>query len=108
MWQLTHEGKYVKVHGTPEFRVFTMVDPKEGIMFEIITQNLGQVGKVGYETCLKENYLFYDLEKKLIFRKKDFPQDIIQFYLSEIEKGYYFSKTIMTLLKKRNLIENRN
>jgi hypothetical protein len=108
MWQLTRKGKYVKIHGSPEFRVYSMVDPDHGIMFEIIIQELGQVGKAGYEICLKEQYLEYDPEKKLVFRKKDFPQDIIQFYLSEIENGYYFSKTIMGLLKKRNLIENRN
>ena len=85
-----------------------MVDPEHGVMFEIITQELGQVGKTGYETCLREHYLEYDTERKLVFRKKDFPQDIIQFYLSEIENGYNFSKIIMAMLKKRNLIENRN
>lgn len=108
MWQLTHKGKYIKVHGSPEFRVYSMVDPDHGIIFEIITQELGQVGKFGYEICLKENYLDYDSEKKIVIRKKDFPQDLIQFYLSEIENGYHFSKTIMAMLKKRNLIENMN
>jgi hypothetical protein len=106
MWQLTRKGKYVKVHGSPEFRVYSMVDPDNGVIFEIITQELGQVGKSGYEICLQENYLDYEPKKKIVFRKKDFPNDLIQFYLSEIENGYYFSKTIMTMLKKRNLIEN--
>ncbi len=108
MWQLTHEGKYIKVQGSPEFRVYNMVDPDEGILFEIISQELGPVGKMGYEICLKEEYLEYNTDKKLVFRKKDFPRDLIQFYLMEIENGYFFSKSIMGMLKKRNLIEKIN
>lgn len=108
MWQLTHEGKYVKIHGSPEYRVFNMVDPEHGVLFEIIVQELGQVGKHGYEICLREEYLEYDTDKRIVVRKKDFPQDVIRFYLNEIENGYNFSKTIMGMLKKRNLIENQN
>ena len=106
MWNLTHEGKYIKMHGSPEYRVYEMVDPEHGVMFEIIKQELGNVGKMGYETCLKEGYLEYDNDKNLVFQKKEFNQDIIQFYLLEIENGYHFSKSIMNMLKKRNLIEN--
>lgn len=105
MWQLTHEGKYVKTHGSPEFRVYNMVEPENGIMFEIITHELGTVGKIGYNLCLKEEYLAYNAEKKLIFRNKEFLKDIVQSYLFEIENGFYLSKKIMTMLKKRNLIE---
>lgn len=105
MWQLTHEGTYVKNHGSPEFRVYNMVDPEHGILFEIIIQELGLVGKMGYEICLKEEYLEYNSEKRLIFRKKEFVKDEIQFYLCEIENGFTLSKNIMNMLKKRNLIE---
>ena len=108
MWKLTHEGKYVKIHGSPEYRVFNMVDPEHGILFELISQELGNVGKKGYETCLKDGYLKYDHDKHLVFRVKQYKQDMIQFYLKEIEHGYIFSKTIMNMLKKRNLIENCN
>ncbi len=105
MWQLTHEGTYVKTHGSPEFRVYNMVNLEQGIGYEIIKQELGYVGKNGYEICLKNNYLEYDCEKKLIFRKKEFLYDMIQFYLLEIDKGFNLSKKIMNMLKKRNLIE---
>lgn len=105
MWQLTHEGTYVKTHGSPEFRVYNMVDPEHGVMFEIITQELGPVGKMGYEICLKEDYLEYNSEKRLIFRKKEFLKDEIQSYLVEIDNGFILSKNIMSMLKKRNLIE---
>ena len=108
MWTLTHEGKYVKIHGSPEYRVYEMVDPINGILFEAILQELGRVGKNGYEICLKEGYLDYDIEKKVIIRKECFPIDMVKFYLNEIESGYIFSKTIMIMLKKRNLIENTN
>ena len=108
MWQLTHEGMYVKIHGSPEYRVFNMVDPENGILFELILQELGNVGKKGYEKCLKNGYLRYDHEQHLVFRNKECEQDLIQWYLKEIDQGYIFSKTIMNMLKKRNLIENSN
>lgn len=106
MWVLTHEGKYVKQCGSPEYRVYNMVDPEYGTSFEIILQELGKVGKMGYEFCLKEGYLEYNLNKRLIFRKREFEEDMIKFYLTEIDNGYYLSKSIMSILKKRNLIEN--
>ena len=105
MWKLTHKGTYIKTHGSPEFRVYNMVDPEHGVIFEIITQELGIVGKLGYEICLKEGYLEYDSVKKIILRKKEFIKDDIQFYLSEIENGFILSKNIMSMLKKRSLIE---
>ena len=45
MWLLTHKGKYVKEHGSPEYRVFNMVDPEYGIVLELLVQELGKVGK---------------------------------------------------------------
>ena len=106
MWTLTHKGTYVRQYGSPEYRVYNMVGEDDGILFELILQELGKVGKNGYEICLKDSYLEYDLDRRIVSRIKKFPKDIIQFYLNEIENGYIFSKTIMNMLKKRNLIEN--
>lgn len=108
MWKLTHKGSYVKIHGSPEFRVYELVDPEHGILFDILIHELGNVGKSGYEICLKEGYLEYNMENRKIFRKKEFTRDIIKFYLHEIDNGFILSKPIMNMLKKRNLIENNN
>ena len=108
MWKLTHEGKYVKDYGSPEFRVYNLVDPENGVLFEILIQELGKVAKYGYEQCLKDGYLEYDSNKKRIIRIKDFENDLVQFYLNEIYNGFIFSKSIMNMLKKRSLIENSN
>lgn len=106
MWKLTHKGKYVKIHGSPEYRVYNITDPKEGIILEIILQELGIVGKDGYDICLKEGYLEYNKELNKVFRKKEFSNDLISIYLNEVENGFILSKNIMSMLKKRDLIKN--
>jgi hypothetical protein len=106
MWVLTHKGKYVKDYGSPEFRVYSMIN-STCYMFEKIVYNLGQVGKDGCEKCIKDGYLEMDNNFRLS-RKKEFIKDYIQEYLIHISNGYIYSKQIMLMLKKRNLIENIN
>lgn len=106
MWKLTHKGKYITIYGSPEYRVYQMIHPVHGLNYEVILQELGKVGKRGYEFCLRNGYLEYNTETKKIYRKRLLGKDIIKIYLNEIDNGFILSKTIMNLLKKRDLIEN--
>ncbi|KAL2608294.1 hypothetical protein R1flu_026867 [Riccia fluitans] len=104
-WVLEPEAEEYVEHGSAEMQVFLAVPP-EGITMAELKAKVGEkVFSVGQKNAMSRKWI--QMQKPLIVRRVDSPEDSIRKHLMAVKEGQEVSPEVIKELKSRKLISRK-
>lgn len=103
-WKLTGEGEMYAAKGSPERQVFDFVKSAGSTTSEDINKALGDAGKVGFGTAMKNKWVAMDKGTKAVTATASSITDTVQDDLKKLSSGNPPEDKVLGDLKKRKLI----
>jgi len=103
-WKLTGEGEEYVAKGSPERQVFDFIKSAGSTTSEDVNKALGDVGKVGFGTAMKNKWIAMDKASKAVTATAKNVTDGVQDDLKKVQSGDGPADKALADLKKRKLV----